>query len=122
MGHDFSVTGRIAFEGVRFTYPARPNEAALDGVDLNIEPGETVAFVGPSGAGKTTVINAVAGLINPTSGHISLDDTVRKHSENIFFLILILKGSTFFLFPLQSLKLINSTDCENTIRFFMSSI
>ena len=67
------VTGHIAFEGVRFTYPARPNEAALDGVDLNIEPGETVAFVGPSGAGKTTIIQLILRFYDPAQGSITLD-------------------------------------------------
>ncbi|MGB3245683.1 MAG: ABC transporter transmembrane domain-containing protein [Sulfitobacter sp.] len=67
------VTGRITFEDVHFAYPARPDISALDGVTLTINPGETVAFVGPSGAGKTTIIQLILRFYDPSSGHISLD-------------------------------------------------
>ncbi len=67
------VAGRIAFENVHFSYPARPGIAALDGVDLEINPGETVAFVGPSGAGKTTIIQLILRFYDPSSGRITLD-------------------------------------------------
>ena len=51
-------TGRglaVRFEHVDFHYPSRPTQAALQGFDLELQPGETVALVGASGAGKTTV-------------------------------------------------------------------
>ncbi|MDG1469940.1 MAG: ABC transporter transmembrane domain-containing protein [Ascidiaceihabitans sp.] len=67
------VQGRIAFEAVNFTYPSRPDTAALDDVSLVIEPGETVAFVGPSGAGKTTIIQMILRFYDPQSGRITLD-------------------------------------------------
>ncbi|WP_370401941.1 ABC transporter transmembrane domain-containing protein [Sulfitobacter sp. JB4-11] len=67
------VRGTIAFEGVNFTYPARPDIPALEGVDLEIKPGETVAFVGPSGAGKTTIIQLILRFYDPVSGRITLD-------------------------------------------------
>ncbi|WP_298843515.1 ABC transporter transmembrane domain-containing protein [uncultured Roseobacter sp.] len=67
------VQGRIAFENVTFAYPSRPGINALDGVTLEIEPGETVAFVGPSGAGKTTVIQMILRFYDPASGRITLD-------------------------------------------------
>jgi ATP-binding cassette subfamily B protein len=65
--------GSLAFEGVRFTYPARPDLPALDGFDLRVEPGETVALVGPSGAGKTTVFQLLLRFYDPQSGVIRLD-------------------------------------------------
>ncbi|MDA0963279.1 MAG: ABC transporter transmembrane domain-containing protein, partial [Proteobacteria bacterium] len=69
------IAGRIAFEDVTFRYPARPGVAALDGVTLRIEAGETVAFVGPSGAGKTTIFQLLLRFYDPVSGRILLDGT-----------------------------------------------
>ncbi len=61
----------IRFDDVHFGYEAgRP---ALDGASFEIRPGERVALVGPSGAGKTTVANLLLGFIRPDSGHISVD-------------------------------------------------
>lgn len=67
------VRGAISFEDVRFIYPARPETAALDGVSLDIKQGETVAFVGPSGAGKTTIIQLILRFYDPSSGRITFD-------------------------------------------------
>ena len=67
------VTGAIAFENVTLRYQTRPEAAALDHVQLTIAPGETVALVGPSGAGKTTIIQALLRFYDPTSGRITLD-------------------------------------------------
>ena len=67
------VRGRIQFDNVTFSYPARPGVKALDDVDLVIEPGETVAFVGPSGAGKTTIIQMILRFYDPQAGCILLD-------------------------------------------------
>jgi ATP-binding cassette subfamily B protein len=67
------VQGRIAFESVSFFYPSRPAAPALQDISLVIEPGETVAFVGPSGAGKTTIIQMILRFYDPQSGRITLD-------------------------------------------------
>jgi ATP-binding cassette subfamily B protein len=67
------VRGRVAFEDVSFEYPTRPGQSALAGVALTIEPGETVALVGPSGAGKTTVLQLLLRFYDPSSGTIRLD-------------------------------------------------
>lgn len=67
------LRGRIAFEHVRFRYPARPDRSALDGLSFVAEPGETVALVGPSGAGKTTVLQLLLRFYDPEGGRITLD-------------------------------------------------
>ena len=65
--------GRIAFEDVTFRYPARPDTAALANVSLQVAPGETVALVGASGAGKTTVLQLLLRFYDPERGVIRLD-------------------------------------------------
>ncbi len=67
------VRGEIAFQDVSFRYPARPEASALNGVSLHVKPGETVALVGPSGAGKTTILQLLMRFYDPQSGSITLD-------------------------------------------------
>lgn len=68
------VQGRIDFEGVGFGYEGVDSPAVED-FTLSARPGETVALVGASGAGKSTVLNLLIGFIRPTSGRILLDGT-----------------------------------------------
>ena len=65
--------GTVAFESVRFRYPTRPEHAALDGVSFTVAPGERVALVGPSGAGKTTVLQLLLRFYDPDEGSVRLD-------------------------------------------------
>jgi ATP-binding cassette subfamily B protein len=67
--------GEIAFERVSFAYPARPETPVLDGVSLDVRPGEKVAIVGPSGAGKSTIFHLILRFYDPTSGTIRFDNT-----------------------------------------------
>lgn len=67
------VKGAVSFEGISFRYPTRTDALALDGFDLAIAPGETVAIVGPSGAGKTTGFNLLLRFYDPEKGTIRLD-------------------------------------------------
>ncbi|MCE3004178.1 MAG: ATP-binding cassette domain-containing protein [Xanthomonadaceae bacterium] len=67
------IRGGLRFEGVRFHYPSRPDRAALDDITLDIRPGETVALVGPSGAGKTTMFQLLLRFHDPQAGRILLD-------------------------------------------------
>ncbi len=67
-----SIDGRISFESVSFSFPDAASPA-ISSIDLEIAPGETVAFVGASGSGKSTTINLVLGFIRPTEGRITID-------------------------------------------------
>lgn len=64
---------RVEFDAIQFHYPSRPQTAALDGLSLAVQPGETVALVGPSGAGKTTVFQLLLRFYDPQSGTIRLN-------------------------------------------------
>ncbi|MEV8438492.1 ABC transporter ATP-binding protein [Actinosynnema sp. NPDC051121] len=66
------VRGHVRFEGVRYRHPGSDNEV-LRGVDLDIRPGETVALVGATGSGKTTVTALVPRLADVTGGRVTLD-------------------------------------------------
>ena len=67
--------GGIRFEEVGFAYQQEAGRKdALNGINLLIQPGEVVAFVGPSGGGKSTLVNLLPRFFKPTSGHIFLDD------------------------------------------------
>ncbi|MFY0690777.1 MAG: ATP-binding cassette domain-containing protein [Paracoccaceae bacterium] len=72
------LTGNVRFEDVTFHYPARPTIAALEGVNLQVNPGETVALVGPSGAGKTTIIQLLLRFYDPDQGRLLVDGTDLK--------------------------------------------
>ena len=73
--HITEARGRLVFEGVRFAYPDAAPDAPglLNGVDLAIEPGETMALVGLTGAGKTTMVELAGRLYDVTGGRILLD-------------------------------------------------
>ncbi|MFF7578229.1 ABC transporter ATP-binding protein [Streptomyces sp. NPDC008061] len=77
-----SLRGEIAFEDVSFAYGAEDEEEeALTGIDLRIPAGQTVAFVGETGAGKSTLVKLVARFYDPTGGRVTADGTDLRHLD-----------------------------------------
>jgi ATP-binding cassette subfamily B protein len=73
--------GSLAFERVSFTYPARPDRSALRDFSLAVKPGETVALVGPSGAGKTTVFQLLYRFYDPQQGRVLVDGVALPEAD-----------------------------------------
>jgi ATP-binding cassette subfamily B protein len=73
--------GAIRFDHVAFRYPTRPDVSALVDFSLDVEPGETVAVVGPSGAGKTTLFQLLQRFYDPQSGEITIDDVALRQAD-----------------------------------------
>ncbi|MGZ6910009.1 MAG: ABC transporter ATP-binding protein [Acidimicrobiia bacterium] len=67
------LAGEIRFDEVHFTYPSTAGDPALDGVSITIAPGETVALVGETGAGKSTLVKLAARFYDPDTGTVSVD-------------------------------------------------
>ena len=65
--------GAIEIQDVHYSYPSRPDQAVLRGLNLKLEPGKMVALVGPSGSGKSTIANLLEGFFRPISGLVTLD-------------------------------------------------
>jgi ATP-binding cassette subfamily B protein len=75
--------GRVVFENVTFSYNSNSAEAVLEGVDLIAEPGETVAILGATGSGKSTLINLVPRFYDVSAGRILIDGVdIRKIKED----------------------------------------
>lgn len=64
------IEGHISAKGLRFAYPEREDVTVMDGLDLEIKPGQTVALVGPSGCGKSTMVALLERFYNPLEGEI----------------------------------------------------
>ncbi|KAE9524995.1 hypothetical protein AGLY_015045 [Aphis glycines] len=67
------IIGKIAFKGVSFSYPSRKTKKVLNNMDFTVEPGKTLALVGESGCGKSTVISLLERFYNPSFGVIEVD-------------------------------------------------
>lgn len=68
------LKGEVRFEEVSFAYGDEPDRLILDHVSFSVKPGETIALVGPTGAGKTTIVNLISRFYEVTGGEIYIDD------------------------------------------------
>lgn len=67
------IKGEVVFENVSFAYSDEPNRLILNDVNFSVKPGETIALVGPTGAGKTTIVNLISRFYEATKGNIRID-------------------------------------------------
>ncbi|MFI6374474.1 ABC transporter ATP-binding protein [Streptomyces sp. NPDC050546] len=80
---DVTTAPLLSAQGLYVTFPGRhggPRARAVDGVDLDIRPGEIVALVGESGCGKTTLARSLLGLVEPTAGQVTFDGRPLEYS------------------------------------------
>ncbi len=68
------ITGAVTFDNVTFAYSDAPNVPVLKNISFHIEPGETIALVGPTGAGKTTIVNLISRFYDTTEGQVLIDN------------------------------------------------
>lgn len=73
-GQSIEINGSLRFENLIFHYPQRPDINVLKGIDFKVEPNQTLALVGQSGSGKSTIANLILQFYKPTSGHIYFGD------------------------------------------------
>ena len=69
------MNGEVSADNVHFNYPARPDVKVLQGLNITLKPGQTLALVGPSGCGKSTVVSLLERFYDPISGRLTLDGT-----------------------------------------------
>ena len=113
----------IIFDNVSFSYKANNN--ILNNINLTIESGETLAFVGPSGEGKTTMIRLILSLINPTLGNVFLkeDEIIKDMNRNYRELIsYVPQGNTLFSGSIRdNLKYGNPNASDDEIKAALTS-
>lgn len=102
------IEGNVSFEDVHFNYASRKDFNVLNGISFSINKGETIAIVGPSGAGKTTMMQLMLRFYDPTSGTINIDD------KNIKEYPLSILRSQMALVP-QDVLLFGGTIMENIL-------
>lgn len=87
------VKGNVEFKNVKFAYPEAPERIIIKDFSAKVKAGQTVAIVGPTGAGKTTVVNLLMRFYEPVSGKISIDSTpinklTRENVHDLFGMVL----------------------------------
>ncbi len=74
-------TGRIEFRDVHFRYPTRPDVAVLNGVSYTVEPGQTVALVGHSGCGKSTMVGLLLRFYELEQGEVCVENKSNRDAS-----------------------------------------
>ncbi len=87
------ISGQVEFKNVKFSYPSEPDAEIIHGFSATIKPGQKVAIVGPTGAGKTTLVNLLMRFFEPTDGEIIIDgvntqDLKRSYLHGLFGMVL----------------------------------
>ena len=87
------VRGQVTFDHVRFSYPDTPDKVIIKDFSARVQPGQKVAIVGPTGAGKTTMVNLLMRFFEVNSGSISIDgtpitDMSRQEVHSLFSMVL----------------------------------
>ena len=67
------IKGEVSFENVSFAYPDEPDKYIIENVSFSVKPGETIALVGPTGAGKTTIVSLLSRFYNVSKGRVLID-------------------------------------------------
>jgi hypothetical protein len=75
------IQGRVTFSGVHFRYPNRPDVPVLRGLNLEVKPGQTVALVGASGCGKSTIVALLQCFYRPDSGQVVSQAVCHTHTR-----------------------------------------
>lgn len=70
-----NIEGRLTFDNLKFKYPTRPGQQILNDFSIDVPAGKTIAFVGPSGGGKSTVVKMLERFYDPVGGSVKLDGT-----------------------------------------------
>jgi len=128
-----TVNGRITFDHVSFAYQDDRGSKILEDINLEVRPGEVLALVGPSGAGKTTLVNLIPRFYDPTSGKICIDDhdlrglqieSLRKQigivpQETLLFGSTVRDNITYGRLDAQESQIIEAARSANAHEFIM---
>jgi len=79
------IRGDIVFEGVRFNYPSRPDVEVLKGLNVRVNRGQTVALVGASGCGKSTVVSLLLRYYDTLGGRVRISKNSHEDHQLVFF-------------------------------------
>lgn len=80
----FTPRGEISFENITFEYPSRPGSPVLENFNLKLEPGKSLAVVGGSGSGKTTIALLLLRLYDPNVGSVKIDGVDIKELDPVW--------------------------------------